>query len=49
MISFSGTASMFRVFENYFDLPVMVICARLIDIIDKKVNGHDFSFNNYQQ
>ena len=48
MISFSGTASMFRVFENYFDLPVMVICARLIDIIDKKVNGHDFSFN-YQR
>ena len=48
MISFSGTASMFRVFENYFDLPVMVICARLIDIIDKKVNGHVFS-HNYQQ
>jgi len=48
MISFSGTASMFRVFENYFDLPVMVICARLIDIIDKKVNGLDFSYY-YQQ
>ena len=44
MICFSGTASMFRVFENYFDLPVMVTCARLIDIIDKKVNGLDFSY-----
>ena len=42
MISFSGTASMFRVFENYFDLPVMVICARLIDIIDEKVMDMTF-------
>lgn len=23
-------------FENYFDLPVMVICARIVDTIDKK-------------
>jgi len=30
-------ASIFRVFENYFDLPLVVICARIVDIIDKKV------------
>lgn len=29
-------SNIFRVFENYFDLPVMVICARIIDTIDKK-------------
>ena len=25
-------------FENYFDLPVLVICARIVDITDKKVD-----------
>ncbi|XP_073238893.1 5'-nucleotidase domain-containing protein 1-like [Porites lutea] len=40
----SQQSSMFRVFENYFDLPVMVICARLIDIIDKK-NGRLEKYN----
>lgn len=29
-------SNIFRVFENYFDLPVMVICARIVDTIDKK-------------
>ncbi|XP_074609660.1 5'-nucleotidase domain-containing protein 1-like isoform X1 [Acropora palmata] len=34
----SQHSSILRVFESYFDLPVMVICARIVDIIDKK-NG----------
>ncbi|XP_020623824.1 5'-nucleotidase domain-containing protein 1-like [Orbicella faveolata] len=29
-------SSVFRVFENYFDLPLVVICARIVDLIDKK-------------
>ena len=36
LISFS-LASIFRVFENYFDLPLVVICARIVDVIDAKV------------
>ncbi|KAJ7333510.1 5'-nucleotidase domain-containing protein [Desmophyllum pertusum] len=30
-------STIFRVFENYFDLPVMAICARVVDIIDEKI------------
>ena len=25
-------------FENFFDMPAMLLCARLIDIVDKEVS-----------
>jgi hypothetical protein len=25
-------------FENFFDMPAMMLCARLIDIVDKEVS-----------
>lgn len=34
---FVTIATTFRLFESYFDLPVLTICARIIDMIDKKV------------
>ena len=30
-------ASDFRVFDNYFDLPVAAVCACVVDVIDQKV------------
>lgn len=37
-------SSIFRVFENYFDLPLVVICARIVDVIDEK-NGKPEEYN----
>ena len=29
----------YRMFENFFDMPAMMLCARLIDIVDKEVSA----------
>ena len=45
---FFSLASIFRVFENYFDLPVVIICARIVDTIDKKVQNVAKVYGNFQ-
>ena len=29
----------YRMFENFFDMPAMLLCARLIDVMDKEVSN----------
>ncbi|CAB3994135.1 Hypothetical predicted protein [Paramuricea clavata] len=31
----------YRMFENFFDMPAMLLCARLIDIVDKEDGGKE--------
>lgn len=40
----SQHSTIMRVFESYFDLPVAVVCARIIDMIDRK-NGKPDEYN----
>ena len=50
-ISFQGNflhGATYRMFENFFDMPAMLLCARLIDIVDKEVSAMSIWYRHPQ-
>jgi HAD superfamily 5'-nucleotidase-like hydrolase len=37
-----------RIFENFFDMPIMMVCARIVDIVDKKNGGRPEKYSFWQ-